>query len=499
MATETNLTLSEELKFRGFMAETTVKDPRSLDTRADKQFYWGADPSADSLTIGNLAALLMCACFVKHGYKPYLLVGGATGQIGDPKENGERDLKPLEEIEHNKKCIKTQIERVMRNYLELCQAGEGKTFFSDVLPANEKMYIPDGPDGFARRAVPPAVQCMAARRSERNQKASFLVSEQGGVEGRRPTFSSETGAEKKVFASPATELVMVDNYDWFKEIKFLDFLRTVGKAFSMTQLLDRKFIQNRIGEGGSGISYAEFSYTLIQGYDFYHLYREYGVSLQLCGADQFGNCSSGIHLIKRLENAEADVWSTPLVIDPASGRKFGKSEGNAIWLASEGPNSTTVFDFYQFWLNQPDDSVEYLMKFYTIYSPDEIENILEEHRKSPEKRLAGKALAKSVTELVHGREKAAAAIRATEKLFDKSYRPTPEDAEDFAGVFPTFERGNVLEVLADSGLAASKSDARKLVKAGAISLNGEKITDDTAELKTAGILKKGKNKFIIIK
>ncbi|MBQ8991845.1 tyrosine--tRNA ligase [Candidatus Saccharibacteria bacterium] len=425
MTTETNLTLSEELKFRGFMAETTVKDPRSLDTRADKQFYWGADPSADSLTIGNLAALLMCACFVKHGYKPYLLVGGATGQIGDPKENGERDLKPLEEIEHNKKCIKTQIERVMRNYMGLCAPSE---------------------------------------------------------------------------TSPATtQLTMLDNLDWFKDMNYLDFLRTVGKAFSMTQLLDRKFIQNRIGEGGSGISYAEFSYTLIQGYDFYHLYREYGVSLQLCGADQFGNCSSGIHLIKRLENAEADAWSTPLVIDPVSGRKFGKSEGNAIWLASEGPNSTTVFDFYQFWLNQPDDSVEYLMKFYTIYSPDEIENILEEHRKSPEKRLAGKALAKSVTELVHGREKAAAAIRATEKLFDKSYRPTPEDAEDFAGVFPTFKMGNVLEVLADSGLAASKSDARKLVKAGAISLNGEKITDDTAELKTAGILKKGKNKFIIIK
>ena len=404
--------LSEELEFRGFKAENTLADIKDLDTRENKQFYWGADPSADSLTIGNLAALLVCACFVKHGYKPYLLVGGATGQIGDPKDTGERELKPLEEVEHNKLAIKSQIERVLNNYMEL--------------------------------------------------------------------------TETKV-----TDLTMVDNLDWFKDIKYL--------AFSMTQLLDRKFIQNRIGEGGSGISYAEFSYTLIQGYDFYHLYKEYGVKLQLCGADQFGNCSSGIHLIKRLENAEADAWSTPLVIDPVSGRKFGKSEGNAIWLASEGPNSTTVFDFYQFWLNQPDDSVEYLMKFYTLYSPEEITQILENHQKAPESRLAQKALAKSVTEIVHGREKAAAAIEATEKLFDRSYTPSPEDADNFKGVFPEEKKGLILDVLANSGLATSKSDARKLIKAGAISMNGEKITDETAEISEKGILKKGKNKFIIIK
>ncbi|MDO4889430.1 MAG: tyrosine--tRNA ligase [Candidatus Saccharibacteria bacterium] len=411
--------LSEELEFRGFKAETTIENPESLDTRENKQFYWGADPSADSLTIGNLAALMMCACFVKHGYKPYLLVGGATGQIGDPKETGERDLKPLEEVERNKQKIKAQIERVLKNYADLTETKNN-------------------------------------------------------------------------------DLTLVDNLDWFKDINYLDFLRTVGKAFSMTQLLDRKFIQNRIGEGGSGISYAEFSYTLIQGYDFYHLYKEYGVTLQLCGADQFGNCSSGIHLIKRLENAEADAWSTPLVIDPVSGRKFGKSEGNAVWLASEGENSTTVFDFYQFWLNQPDTSVEYLMKFYTIYSPEEIAEILKEHEKAPEKRIAQKALAKSVTEVVHGVKKAAAAISATEKLFDKSYVPSPEDAENFAGVFPEEKPGLAIDVLANSGLATSKSDARKLIKAGAVSMNGEKITDENAEITTKGILKKGKNKFIVI-
>lgn len=407
--------LSEELEFRGFKAESTIKDPNSLDTRENKQFYWGADPSADSLTIGNLAALLMCACFVKHGYKPYLLVGGATGQIGDPKENGERELKPLDEIEHNKKCIKSQIERVMQNYLQ--QAG-GR-------------YQP---------------------------------------------------------------LTMVDNFDWFKDMNYLDFLRTVGKAFSMTQLLDRKFIQNRIGEGGSGISYAEFSYTLIQGYDFYHLYKEHGVALQLCGADQFGNCSSGIHLIKRLENAEADAWSTPLVIDPVSGRKFGKSEGNAVWLASEGKNSTTIFDFYQFWLNQPDDSVEYLMKFYTVYSPEEINEILEEHQKAPEKRVAQKALAKSVTEIVHGVDKAAAAIKATEAIFGGSY----ENVDEFSGIFLKANyQGDLLSNMVELGLAKSKGEARKLIEAGAVSYNGEKIGVDFVPEKS-GIIKKGKNKIGVI-
>ena len=262
--------LSEELIYRGFQAETTIDKPEDLDTRASKKFYFGADPSADSLTIGNLAALMMCACFVRHGYEPYLLVGGATGQIGDPKDNGERDLKTIDEVEHNKSCIKAQIERIMNS---------------------------------------------------------------GNV-------------------------TMVDNYDWFKDMNYLTFLREVGKAFSMTQLLDRQFVQKRIGEGGAGISYAEFSYTLIQGYDFLHLYRKYGVALQLCGADQYGNCTSGIHLIKRLENGTADVWSTPLIIDPVTGRKFGKSEGNAIWLAGKdngSGNYTSIFDFYQFWLNQPDD------------------------------------------------------------------------------------------------------------------------------------------------
>lgn len=409
------MNLSEELIWRGFSAETTIKDPAELDTRASKKFYWGADPSADSLTIGNLAAAMMCACFVRHGYQPYLLVGGATGQIGDPKENGERDLKSLEEVEHNKKCIGEQMRRVLN--------------------------------------VP--------------------------------------------------SVTMVDNYDWFKDIKYLDFLREVGKSFSMTQLLDRQFVQNRIGEGGSGISYAEFSYTLIQGYDFLHLYRKYGIDLQLCGADQFGNCSSGIHLIKRLENATADAWSTPLIIDPATGRKFGKSEGNAIWLAGRdngGGNYTSVFDFYQFWLNQPDNAVEYLLKIYTVLSRPEIERIMAEQVAAPEKRTAQKALAQGVTEVVHGKEATEAVTALTERLFAGSLEELTEaeiaEFGEYLAVAPR-ETG-LFDALVMTGLCASKSEARKLAAAGAITVNGVKVTEDTP-INQVALLKRGKNKFAVVK
>ena len=430
--------LSEELIWRGFQAETTVKNPTDLDNRESKKFYLGADPSADSLTIGNLAALMMCACFVRHGYKPYLLVGGATGQIGDPKETGERDLKTLEEIEHNKACIKKQMESVV------------------------------SPEGAA------------------NTKGD------GDAE------------------NDDWEVTMVDNYDWFKDINYLEFLRSVGKAFSMTQLLDRKFIQNRIGEGGSGISYAEFSYTLIQGYDFWHLYKEYGIDLQLCGADQFGNASTGIRLINKFENANADVWSTPLIIDPVTGRKFGKSEGNAIWLSAKdngSGNYTSVFDFYQFWLNQPDESVEYLLKIYTVYSKEEIESILAEHKAAPEKRVAQKALAKGVTEVVHGKTSANAAITLTEILFGgkKLGILSETEIESIALLLPTLKLSedrpqiNIVDALVEAELVSSKTEARNMIKSNAISVNGEKVTDESFAIMSLAIIKRGKNKFALVR
>lgn len=434
--------LSEELLYRGFKAETTIKNPADLDTRESKKFYWGADPSADSLTIGNLAALMMCACFVRHGYEPVLLVGGATGQIGDPKDNGERDLKSIDEVEHNKKCIREQVERVMLGA--------------------------------------------------------------GDVAWGTPTELCEDGG--KATAGPARAITMVDNYDWFKDMNYLTFLREIGKAFSMTQLLDRQFVQKRIGEGGAGISYAEFSYTLIQGYDFLHLYREHGVSLQLCGADQYGNCTSGIHLIRRLCDAEADVWSTPLVIDPVTGRKFGKSEGNAVWLASSdngGGNYTSIFDFYQFWMNQPDTSIEYLMKIYTLLMPEEIEDILKRHFEAPEKRLAQKVLAREVTSVVHGRDAAAAVENLTAVLFSRETDFTDfseDELTEFAAYLPVVSKGTLLlDLLTSTGLAESKKKAREYISGGAISVNGVKVTDLDMAVNQTAIVKKGKNKFVIVK
>lgn len=403
------MNLSEELLWRGFAAETTIKNPSDLDNRETKKFYWGADPSADSLTIGNLAAMMMCATFVRHGYEPFLLVGGATGQIGDPKENGERKLKSLEEIEHNKMAIANQIRRVIK----------------------------------------------------------------------------------------AENLVMVDNYDWFREIKYLDFLREIGKAFSMTQLLDRQFVQNRIGEGGAGISYAEFSYTLIQGYDFLYLYRKYGIDLQLCGTDQFGNCASGIHLIRRLENATADVWSTPLVIDPVTGKKFGKSEGNAIWLDAE---KTSIFDFYQFWLNQPDEAVEYLLKIYSLLSKPEVEDILARHHEQKEQRIAQKALAKEVTEVVHGLDATTAVIDLSNTLFTTNLAEMPvEEIQRLGEFLPKAKVGEALvEVLVKTELAPSKTKAREFIKQGAVTVSGEKVLDENAVIGVPSVVKNGKNKFAVV-
>ena len=402
--------LSEELQWRGFVSEHTLAQISDLD-KAPRNFYWGTDPSADSLHIGHLAALMMCACFVRHGYTPYYLVGGATGQIGDPKDTVERDLKGLDEIEKNKAALAKQIIKVT--------------------------HSPEG-----------------------------------------------------------TQLV--DNNDWFKDIKFLPFLREIGKAFSMTQLLDRQFVQKRIGEGGSGISYAEFSYTLIQGYDFLHLFRTYNVDLQLCGADQFGNCTSGIHLIKRLEGAEADCYACPLIIDKVTGRKFGKSEGNAVWLDAE---KTSIFDFYQFWLNQADAALEDYFKYFTLIMPEELEEILAEHAKDPSARYGQKRLAQEVTKIVHGEEAAKQAEKITTFLFgDGKFADLDDsDLELLAKSFPTAKIGNKLvDILAETGLASSKGDARKLISAGAITVNDVKATEDQI-LDKMTLIKKGKNKFALVR
>lgn len=402
--------LSEELQWRGFYAENTLDDITDLD-KAPRNFYWGTDPSADSLHIGHLAALMMCACFVRHGYTPYYLVGGATGQIGDPKDTVERDLKGLDEIAKNKVALAKQIVKVTHS------------------PEDTKI---------------------------------------------------------------------LDNYDWFNEIKFLPFLREIGKAFSMTQLLDRQFVQNRIGEGGSGISYAEFSYTLIQGYDFLHLFRTHNVDLQLCGADQYGNCTSGIHLIKRLENAKADAYSCPLVIDKVTGRKFGKSEGNAVWLDS---TKTSVFDFYQFWLNQADDDLDRFFKMYTLVTPEELTEILKKHNGNPSTRYGQKELGRRITAVVHGEEAANSAAKLSEFLFAKEQDFSQLDDNDrklLAESFPNAKPGQLVDVLVESGLASSKGEARKFISGNAVSVNGQKATEDIP-ISSDSLIKRGKNKFAYVK
>ena len=402
--------LSEELQWRGFYDQNTLEDITDLD-KAPRNFYWGTDPSADSLHIGHLAALMMCACFVRHGYTPYYLVGGATGQIGDPKDTVERDLKGLDEIAKNKVALAKQIVKVTHS------------------PEDTKI---------------------------------------------------------------------LDNYDWFSEVKFLPFLREIGKAFSMTQLLDRQFVQNRIGEGGSGISYAEFSYTLIQGYDFLHLFRTHNVDLQLCGADQYGNCTSGIHLIKRLENAKADAYSCPLVIDKVTGRKFGKSEGNAVWLDS---TKTSVFDFYQFWLNQADDDLDRFFKMYTLITPEELNTILAKHNEDPSLRYGQKELGKRITAVVHGESAANSAAKLSEFLFSKEQDFSTLDDNDrqlLAESFPNAQPGQLLDVLVESGLAGSKGEARKFITGNAISVNGQKVNEDIT-VSTDSLIKRGKNKFAYVR
>lgn len=402
--------LSEELQWRGFVAEHTLDQVSDLD-KAPRNFYWGTDPSADSLHIGHLAALMMCACFVRHGYTPYYLVGGATGQIGDPKDTVERDLKGLDEIAKNKAALAKQIVRVTHS------------------PEDTKI---------------------------------------------------------------------LDNLDWFGEVKILPFLREVGKAFSMTQLLDRQFVQARIGEGGSGISYAEFSYTLIQGYDFLHLFREHNVDLQLCGADQYGNCTSGIHLIKRLENAKADAYSCPLIIDKVTGRKFGKSEGNAVWLDS---SKTSIFDFYQFWLNQSDDALEDYFKYFTFVTPEELDSILAKHTENPGARYGQRQLASKVTEVVHGAEAAKSAEKITAILFGDGQLSdlSTEELDLLAKSFPTAEKGSqLLDILVKTGLASSKGEGRKLLSGNAISINGIKVTEDQPITELA-LIKRGKNKFALVR
>lgn len=401
------MTLSEELAWRGFVHQTTLKDIKELD-KQKRTFYLGVDAnSAPSATIGNLASMMMVKRFVEHGFKPILLVGGATGRIGDPKDDEERPDVTSDTVEENKRGIVAQYEKIL-----------------------------------------------------------------GGV-------------------SPK----IVDNYDWFKDVKLIDFLVDIGKKMSMTQLLDREFVKARTGMNGSGLSFAEFSYALIQGYDFLHLFREEGVTLQLCGSDQWGNSLSGVEMIRKLEGKEAHVWSIPLVINKSTGKKFGKSEEGAIWLSSD---MTSMFRFYQFWLNLDDAGIEDYIKIYTDIEPEELLELMSSFNKDKSSRSAQKFLAFETTKIVHGEDSAGRARKITEVLFDGRNVAELSDAEfaELAKELPSSNISSLLEFMLDTGLAGSKSEARRLVEQGAVQVNGHKATLETV-LSTESLVKKGKNNFAV--
>ena len=405
------MTLSEELAWRGFVNQTTFKDIKDLDKKK-RTFYWGVDPSGASMTIGHLVPAMMVKVFIKHSFTPILLVGGATGLIGDPDGKAqERDLKTPEEVAKNKRALANQYEVIF----------EGQKF------------------------------------------------------------------------------KLVDNYDWFKDIGYLEFLRDVGKHVPMRTMLGREFVKDRLKDDGAGISYAEFSYSLIQGYDFTHLHGKYGVTLQLAGADQWGNSIAGVDLIRRKTGEEAHVWTMPLLINKATGVKFGKTEAGAVWL---DPSLTSPYKFYQFWLNVDDASVEDYLKLFTTLDKTAVDKVMREFKDDKGGRAAQKLLAYEVTALIHGREQADSVRKVSEVLFGKGEFLDLKTSEQnsLAEELTTVKVGKTLaETLVAAGLATSNSEANRFVTAGSVSINGQKVVGDMVDFRAGkNLLKRGKNSFAIV-
>jgi tyrosyl-tRNA synthetase len=270
------------------------------------------------------------------------------------------------------------------------------------------------------------------------------------------------------------EFELVDNYDWFKEVKYLDFLRDVGKNYSMTELMQRDFVTERMNEGGGGISYAEFSYSLIQGYDFWWLYKNKQVELQIGASDQWGNMISGVPLVRKKENAQVHAMSMPLVINKTTGRKFGKSEEGAIWLDS---NLTSPSDFYQFWVNVDDFETREFFKIYTFLDHDEISEILAKHHEDPAKRYAQNKLASEITLLVHGEDGLSQAQKRMHVINSASSDSSELGEPDLIVKAGT----SLVEVLVRSGLVSSNSEARRLIESGAIYMNNDATQKEQIE------------------
>ena len=401
----------EELKWRGMLAQI-MPGAEELLQKEMVTAYLGTDPTADSLHIGHLCGIMMLRHLQQCGHKPIILVGGATGMIGDPSgKSQERNLLDSETLYHNQECIKKQVSKFL-------------DFNSD----------------------------------------------------------APNGAE------------MVNNYDWMKDFTFLDFARTVGKHITVNYMMAKDSVQQRLnGTARDGLSFTEFTYQLLQGYDFLHLYQEKNCKMQLGGNDQWGNMTTGTELIRRTlgNDQEAYALTCPL-ITKADGKKFGKTESGNIWLDR---NRTSPYKFYQFWLNVSDDDAEKYIKIFTSLDKETIDALVEEHKQDPGRRILQKRLAEEVTVMVHSKEDLDMAIEASGILFGKSTKEALEnlDEQTFLDVFDGVENFTItsdllgqpaVEILTrdDCKVFPSKGEMRKMVQGGGVSINKEKLTDQNKPL-----------------
>ena len=371
------MTFFEELKYRGVIKDISSPDLEDKLNNESLTFYLGTDPTADSLHIGHYASFVTAKRLLKHGHKPIILVGGATGLIGDPRPTTERPMISKETVLNNIESLKKQVNSLL--------------------------------DGKAQ---------------------------------------------------------VVNNYDWTRDVTFLDFLRDVGKYINVNYMLNKDIISRRLD---SGITYAEFSYTLLQGFDFLHLFRNNNCVLQAAGSDQWGNITTGIELIRKIENKTAYGFTMPLILD-STGKKFGKSEGNALWLDKE---KTSPYQIYQYLINSDDSKVIEYLKVFTFLSIEEIESLAKSVKEEPEKRLAQKALAFEVVKDLHGEEEAIKARKISEEVFSKGYSSEGMPSMDVV----LSENMNILDLLVSANIAPSKSEARRLVIGNGISINSEKQTN----------------------
>ncbi|HFR3701586.1 TPA: tyrosine--tRNA ligase [Streptococcus suis] len=416
------MNIFEELKARGLVFQTTDEEAlvKAL-TEGQVSYYTGYDPTADSLHLGHLVAILTSRRLQLAGHKPYALVGGATGLIGDPS-------------------------------------------FKD---AERSLQTKDTVDGWVTKI--------------QGQLSRFLDFENG-----------DNKAE------------MVNNYDWFSDISFIDFLRDVGKYYTVNYMMSKDSVKKRIE---TGISYTEFAYQIMQGYDFYELNDKHNVTLQIGGSDQWGNMTAGTELLRRKADKSAHVMTVPLITD-STGKKFGKSEGNAVWLDAD---KTSPYEMYQFWLNVMDDDAVRFLKIFTFLSLDEIAEIEKQFDAARHERLAQKILAKEVVTLVHGEEAYNQALNITEQLFAGNIKNlSAKELKQGLSNVPNYavqaeDNLNIVELLVTSGIVNSKRQAREDVQNGAIYVNGERVQDLEYSLSDSDkidgeltVIRRGKKKYSVL-